>query len=201
MSDNVTAKSSGVSFTPHPAGQFVAQAVDVIDLGERVDDGKSFGNPPSLQRKCVIMFRTGETNELGKLTDIGQEFTVSMNEKANLRKFLESWRGEKYSESQVMEGVPLHKLTGYFALITTTIETSRQGRKYGKILNAVPVPKAMRSVLPTFPVYEREEYWEKKKEEYAAGARQFKNEQGSAPSNEEPEPEYTGDDGDSSLPF
>ena len=92
MADEVIAQDSSAKFKPHPEGQFVAQCVDVIDLGKRVESypGKSKRIVP----KVAVLFRTGSLGEDGQPIDIGAEFTVSMNEKAGLRAFLESWRGK-----------------------------------------------------------------------------------------------------------
>ena len=86
-------------FLPHPEGQFVAVCCDVIDLGEKVDDYP--GTPPKLSPKCALVFRTGEKNaDTSEAIDIAQEYTVSMGEKANLRKALESWRGKPYRKGE-----------------------------------------------------------------------------------------------------
>lgn len=173
MSDEVTAKGSDKKFQSHPQGQFAGQCVDVIALGEKVVTYP--GTPDYLASKCAIVFRTGEKNpDTGDLIDIAQEFTVSMGDKANLRKFLESWRGKPYTASQLDEGVPLHKLTGQWALLTIAHKTSQKGRTYAIIQTAVPLPKMMQAGVPIFPPYVRADYWQTRKDEYAKGAQDFR---------------------------
>lgn len=173
MSDTITAKGNDAKFRPHEEGQFVAQCVDTIDLGERVEEFA--GKPKKLSPKCAIVFRTGETNpETGEPIDVAKEFTVSMGEKANLRKFLEAWRGKKYTAEQVAEGVPLHKLTGNFGLLSVEHRLSGGGKTYANIAAIVGVPKQMAESLPTFPVYSRAEFWAERKKEYAEAARKFR---------------------------
>lgn len=175
MPDQITAKgSTGESkFLPHPIGQFVAQCVDAIDLGEKVEDYP--GMPEKLTQKCALVFRTGEKNpQNGEFIDVAQEFTVSMNEKANLRKALESWRGQAYSEAQCVDGVPLHKLAGSWALIGVAQKTSKKGRVYAVVQSIVGVPKAMREAVPTFPAYSRPDFWADRKKEYADAASKFR---------------------------
>jgi hypothetical protein len=128
MPDTITVKDTGAKFAPHPEGQYAALCVDTIDLGERVE---SFpGKPPKCSAKCVIAFWTGEENpDTGERLLVHAEFTVSMNERAGLRKFLEDWRGKSYREEEAKSGVPLHKLVGVPALISIEHKTSANNRR------------------------------------------------------------------------
>jgi len=198
VSDTITAKGSDSKFQAHPEGQYVAVAVDTIDLGERVE---SFpGKPDKLAHKCAIVFRTGERNtETGEYIDVAREFTVSMGEKANLRKFLEQWRGKPYSSEQVEAGVPLHKLTGNPGLLSVAQKISGGGRTYANIVSCVGVPKQMQGALPTFDAYQRADYWETRKKEYAEAARKFRADAGAPPAGSDDD--RIPDEDDDSLPF
>ena len=201
MSDTINAKneSGSAKYAPHKNGQFVAQCVDVIDLGEKVDSGPNY--PDKLSPKCVLVFRTGEKNEKGEPHDVAQEYTVSMYEKANLRKALETWRGQPYTEGQVNDGVPLHKLMGQWALITVAHKQSKKDRTYAFIQSIIGVP-AMLKERPVFDSYKRAEFWQERKDEYAQDAAKFRalhaapagaiDDEGFPPAS---------DDDDSSLPF
>ena len=200
MSDQVTARGSDSKFKSHPEGQYVGVCVDVIDLGDNVE---SFaGQPDKLSHKCVLVFRTGERNEeLGTYIDVSREFTVSMGEKANLRKFLEQWRGKPYETSQIEDGVPLHKLTGQPGLLTVSHKRSGKDRIYANITACVGVPKQMAAAVTKYTDYKRDEWWEKKKTGYAEAARKFMAESAPSTSDEfEDFPDGAGDD-DSQLPF
>ncbi len=180
MSDPINAKGSDSKFKPHPEGQFVAVCADTIDLGERVETFA--GTPPKLAKKCAIVFRTGERNEqTGEPVDIAREFTVSMGEKANLRKFLEQWRGKPYNAQQVEDGVPVDKLTGQPALLTVSHSVSSQGKTYANITACVGVPKQMQGSAPAIGDYVRAEFWAKKKKEYREAADKFRADQGAPP--------------------
>src|SRR5438045_7350404 len=83
MHDTITARSSNAKYLSHPEGQFVAQCVDVIDLGDKVEQYQDA--PKKLVPKCALVFRTGEKNaETGEYIDIAREFTISMGDTANL---------------------------------------------------------------------------------------------------------------------
>ena len=198
MSDTINATAAESKFTPHPEGQFVAKCVDVIDLGEVVTDFP--GTPKSLSKKCALVFRTGQQNpENNEVIDIAAEFTVSMGDKANLRKFLEAWRGKAYTPEQIKDGVPLHKLTGNWGLLTIEHKKSGKGRTYAKINSIAGVPALMLKHLPALDDYkDRADFWAEKKKANADAVRLYKAEIGAT--HEEPEVGGT-DDMDDDLPF
>ena len=200
MSDTITAKGSDSKFKPHPAGQFVGQCVDTIDLGDRVETFA--GQPSKLTHKCALVFRTGEKNEqTGEYIDIAREFTVSMGEKANLRKFLEQWRGRAYTSEQIEEGVPLHKLTGNHGLLTIAQATSQSQRTYANITACVGIPKQMQSSTKKYDDYVRADFWAERKKEYAEQARKFRSEQAPASGPDYEDFPQFDENGDEALPF
>ena len=204
MSDTILAKGTESKFAPHPEGQFVGQCVDVLALGDKVQDFP--GTEPYLAPTCALVFRTGEQNhETGECIDIAREFTVSMGEKANLRKFLEQWRGRPYTKEQVTAGVPIDKLTGQHALLSVAHRTSGKGRVYANITACVGVPKAMLATVTAYTDYVRAEYWETKKQEYAEAAARFKADQSPKATKHDGTfddfPAALEDDDDSNLPF
>lgn len=177
--DPVNAKNEGKPFPVHPEGQFAARCVDVIDLGESVSTFP--GTPPYIAQKVALAFWTGETDPNPEVQQDGpvtvvMEFTLSMGEKANLRKFLQSWRGKAYTDEQAKEGVPVDKLYGAAALVSVEQFTSKAGRKYARISSIAPLPKQMASAVPPVEqiAYERDEWWGKKKEQYAKEAAEFR---------------------------
>lgn len=198
MPDTILAKGSDSKFKPHPAGQFVGQCVDSINLGESVETFA--GELPKLVAKCALVFRTGERNEqTGDFIDIGREFTVSMGEKANLRKFLEQWRGKAYTSEQVDAGVPLEKLVGNHGLLTIAQRESKTKRVYGEITACVGIPKQMAASVTAYADYIRADYWEQKKKDYAEAARKYRADMAvpDVPGDDFPEPF----DDDDDLPF
>jgi hypothetical protein len=176
MSDAITATAAPSTFKAHDEGQFVGQCVDTINLGEKVQDFP--GTKPYLAPTCALVFRTGERNpETGEYIDIAKEYTVSMGEKANLRKDLQTWRGKPYTPEQIDAGVPLDKLTGNHALLTVSHRTSGKGRTYANITAIVGIPKQMTNGTTDYRgEYTRAEYWETRKKEYAEAAAKFRAE-------------------------
>lgn len=200
MSDPITAKASGNTFKIHPAGQFIAQCVDTIDLGDKLEEFP--GNPPKLVHKCALVFRTGEQNEeTGEYIDVAKEFTVSMGDKANLRKFLEQWRGKAYTPEQLDAGVPLHKLTGNHGQITVAHTKTKKGNDFAVLTACVGVMAQLKSHTKDWAgTYTRGEWWDKRKKEYAEEAQKFRAEQAPTTHDDADFGGFPADD-DDSLPF
>jgi hypothetical protein len=196
--DVLTVKDTSTSFTPAPEGQHQAVAVDVIDLGERVEQFQS--NPARIVHKVALVYQIDEENpETGKPFEIAVEKTVSFNSKAGLRKWVEAWRGKAYTEDEAkQQGAPLHKMVGVNGFIVIEHKVSKGGRTYGLASNIMPKPKNVPAISPDG--YERADYWTKRKEEYAAGVATHRALQQTAASYDEM-PAALQDEDESDLPF
>ena len=158
MADTITAKAEPSTYTRIPEGPHQVVCVDVIDLGE-VHDAKW----NKISRKCALVFQSQETDPATKKRyEIAERFTISMHEKARLRKFLGQWRGKSYSDAEASAGVPLDKLEGANALIN--VEHRQVGEKtYANILSIGPLAKGMEKVKAEG--YTRSPRWLEKKEQ------------------------------------
>lgn len=166
MADPVTARDEGQAFIAHNEGQFAAVCADVVDLGQRVEQYP--GKPARVVPKCALVF---VTNTPGETKDVSVEVTVSMGEKATLRKLLEDWRGKSYTPEQAQAGVPLDKLVGHGALISVEHKRSAKGRTYAKIKSLAPLPKEM--TAPSVNGYVRPDFWAARKKAYSEEAARF----------------------------
>lgn len=121
-------KNSGADFEKLEAGSYLARCVQMVHIGT-VEE--TIGGKPKKLNKVRITFEL--PSELKVFNEangeqpylFSKDYTLSMSEKANLRKMLESWRGEKFSEEQaesfditVLLGVPcmlsiIHNEKGY----------------------------------------------------------------------------------------
>jgi len=201
MPDTIVAKSESNYILP-PEGLHLAVCVDTIDLGEKVE---SFQNEPKkLVHKIAIVWQIDEMNEKGKPFEVSQEYTLSFGELAALRKLLTSWRGKSYTNDEVKNGVPLHKLVGVCCMLQVEHKTSGSGKTYAKVLSAMPVPKGMPKMEAS--AYTRWDGWAKRKAEYAQNAATFRSLSGSANGNGASDDEFEGfppplEDQDDDLPF
>jgi len=133
---------SGSKYGPHPEGQFNAVCIDVVDLGmiESTFDGIT-----KSQHKCQIRFFCGEPDEDGGdkwLTS--SRFTVSLHEKANLRRFLKSWRGKDFTEAELKK-FDLETLIGVPAFLQVSHAVSKGGNTYASIDTVMRLPKGQQA--------------------------------------------------------
>lgn len=188
-------------FEPHPEGTFLARCVDVIDLGEKVEQFEM--NPKKLVPKIALVFVTGEFREFNgkpELHTLTKEFTASFGDRANLRKFAESWRGKSYKDSELTNGVDFGKMAGAYAQISVEHKVSRQGRTFANIASISPVMKGVEKPAHLGAEYERPKYLMDKKAQYAEDAAKFRKEIGAPPASTDfREPPKAASDDD--LPF
>lgn len=137
----IATNNGGGSFTPHPEGQFAATCADVHDLGmlEVVWEGVK-----KRQHKIDIYFFGGEFMEReGKQIPlmVRRRFTLSLNEAGNLRPFLESWRGKKFTAEEE-KGFDVEALIGAPAFIQVS-HNENAGNVYANIDTIMRLPKGM----------------------------------------------------------
>lgn len=144
MAINATSESNGGNFTPVPSGTHVARCYQMIELG-------TITEPYLGEMKTSKKVRIGwelplETKEFKqgegqKPYVISKDFTLSMHEKATLRKFLESWRGKAFTEEEAKK-FDITKLLGAPCMMSV-VEEVKEGKSYSKISNVSTMPKGM----------------------------------------------------------
>ena len=67
-------------------------------------------------------------------------FTFSLNEKANLRQILESWRGRKFTSTE-LEGFDLSKLLDVPCQLQVVHKQGKEGRNFANVKNVIPAPR------------------------------------------------------------
>lgn len=141
---SIIAQNKGGNYEPVPAGNHLARCYSMIQIGTVIDP--TFQTPRSLVRitwelpgeRKVFKEENGE-----QPYSISKEYTISMNEKANLRKDLESWRGKGFSEQEA-EAFDITKLLGVPCLLNVIHKKSKQGNNtYAVVSGISPVPKGM----------------------------------------------------------
>lgn len=164
--DQITARAEPLKpWSKASEGQAQCVLVDVIDLG--MQQTTYMGGPPKMQHKCALVWQIEEINpDTGKPFEMSKEFTVSMGELANLRKFLGMWRGKSYSDAEAAEGAPLHKLYAVNGLMQIEHKQSKSNpeRSYATIVSVTPLPKNMQKIHPN--EYNRSEHWKEKIKTY-----------------------------------
>ncbi len=125
--------NQGGDYEKCPVGVHPAWCVWVIDLGTQNSD--LYG----AQKKVWIMFETpGERMTDGRPFGVSHFYTASLNEKANLRKDLESWRGKPFSKEELAD-FDLKNVIGKPCLLN--IVHNEKGKV--EIAGLMPLPKGM----------------------------------------------------------
>lgn len=133
------------NFEPVPAGNHVARVYSIIHLG--VIQGEYMGQPNEKDTVRITFELPNETKVFKEGTEpqpmvISSEFTLSMGEKANLRKFVEGIEGVAFHDEEA-ETYDVTELMGKTCLINVVHKISAAGSKYAKIQSAAPLPKGM----------------------------------------------------------
>lgn len=141
----------GGDFSPVPAGTHTAICDMVVDLGEQRIVSQMFGE--SIKHQVYIRWqipaerveweKDGQKHEGPAV--IGKTYTLSLSEKANLRKDLQAWRTRPFTPDE-LRGFDIAKLLGAPATITVT-HTEKNGKTYanvaslGGLMKGVPKPE------------------------------------------------------------
>jgi len=130
--------SGGGDFTPAPEGTHPATCMAVIDLGTQYNERWK-----KQQHKVLIGWEldTDEKRGDGEPFIAWRRYTMSLHEKAGLRKDLEAWRGRKFTTEE-LAGFDLHNILGKPCVLTIT-HTVTDGNTYANVASVAALPKRM----------------------------------------------------------
>jgi hypothetical protein len=139
-----TAKSeNGRDFAPAPAGVHQAVCVDVVDLG--ILD-VTWQGVTKKQHKVNVAWQIAEDRDDGKPFLVFKRYTLSLHEKAGLRKDLEAWLGRKFGRDDEM-GFDVESMVGRNCLLNIT--HNEVGEKvYANVVSIMPLAKGMPTMSP-----------------------------------------------------
>jgi len=165
----IVAKASGdgQTFTPAPAGVHQAVCVDVVDLG-LLD--VTWQGVKKTQHKVNVAWQIAEDRDDGKPYLVFKRYTLSLSEKANLRKDLESWRGKKFTRDEEM-GFDIERLIGVNCLLNIT-HNEVKDKTYANVVSIMPLVKGM----PTISARDYVRKMDRQPEEAAAPSRDDEHE-------------------------
>lgn len=154
------------------AGTTQAVCCAVWDLGLQKT---SFNGEEKIQHKVIIAW---EVTELINAPDseyhskpymLNKKYTLSLSEKANLRKDLESWRGHPFTAEELAGGFDLEKLYGINCLIGIKHEPDRNdpSKVYANVTAILPLTKGTEKIQPLRGKDEAPPKWVIEKQEQA----------------------------------
>lgn len=137
------AGGDGGNFQPAPVGVHQAVCVDVIDLGvlETTWQGQT-----KKQHKVNLAWQINEDRDDGKPFLVFKRYTLSLHEKAGLRKDLESWRGRKFTRDEEM-GFDVETIIGANCLLNVT-HNNVGDKTYANVVSIMPLAKGMPQMSP-----------------------------------------------------
>lgn len=145
---------SGGDFELAPAGTHLAVCYRIIDLGTQ--KSTYLGKEKDAHKIMLSWELPEESMKDGRPFTISQRYTWSMNEKANLRKHLEAWRGLKFTDKDFgTAGFNIQKVLGVGCLLT--VAHSEEGEK--QFANITGVSKLMKGMATPKPTNELAYLW------------------------------------------
>jgi hypothetical protein len=146
-------KSTGEKFALPEAGTTRAVCCGIWDLGMQKT---TFQGKEKIQHKVIIAWEieekinSPESEFHGQPYMLSKKYTLSLSDKANLRKDLESWRGKPYTETEAQAGFDIEKLYGVscFLGIAHQPDRSDPSKIYANVTAILPLPKGMEKIKP-----------------------------------------------------
>lgn len=148
------AKDSGESFERELPSSGIQHAVcsKIFDLGKQMNE---FQGQQKLQHKVLFVWELAETMQTGEYAGkrfvVHKEYTLSLHERATLRKDLESWYGKSIPEEKAREGIDLEKMLKSQCTLNVTRRTSKSGNEYAVVSGVMPAQKDAPMLFPELP--------------------------------------------------
>jgi hypothetical protein len=137
-------ETGGGDFELTPAGTFQARCYMIVDLGTQ--ENATFD--PS--RKIKIVWEIDELMKSGKPFSIGKDYTLSLSEKAHLRKDLEGWRNKVFTREE-LDGFDVFNVINAQCMLNIVHDTSAKGKTYAKVQSIMSLPKSANKLEPVNP--------------------------------------------------
>ena len=149
---------NGGNFKRVPSGVHIGRCYSLVDLGTQTTNGQ-YGEKQ--QHKIRVGWELfGEDEEGNPLVvdvdgkqmpmTISKSYTVSLHEKAGLRKDLAAWRGKDFTEEEA-KAFDVSKLVGAYCMVNVTT-SENNGKTYSNVGGLTPLPAALKNAKPA-PVH------------------------------------------------
>lgn len=153
----IFATDSGTTRELIPAGNYIARCYQMIEIGtvtENVMGKQVVAKKVRIGWELPEETRVFDEKKGAQPLVISKEYTLSMNEKANLRKDLASWRGKDFTQEEV-KYFDITKLIGVPCMLNIIHKPgiSDPSKIYEKIAGITGIPKGMKppaQITPTF---------------------------------------------------
>jgi hypothetical protein len=142
----VASNTGGTTYEPVPAGTYIARCFSMVHIGtvmETFQGESKLQNKVRLTWELPLELKVFNEDRGEQPYTLGKEFTLSLNEKATLRKFLESWRGKAFTEDEA-KSFDITVLLGKPCMLNVIHKVSQKnGKTYAEIASVSPMMKGM----------------------------------------------------------
>ena len=139
----IAKNTGGVEFEKAPEGTHLARCYRVIDLGTQVSPVYGTAHRKILLSwelpHELVTFKDGDGNEQTKPFTVHNRYTLSLSEKAHLRKDLTSWRGKAFTEEE-LDGFDLKNILGAPCLLSV-VHNHENGKTWVNIASVTKPTK------------------------------------------------------------
>jgi hypothetical protein len=137
-------ESGGKEFKLTPAGTHLARCYRIIDLGTQ--QSEYMGQMKFLRKVMLGWEIHGEEEDGTPLTTddgaplaIFKNYTLSWSENANLRKDLQGWRGQPWTDAEANR-FDLKNILGQWCMLNVIHRPGENGKTYANVAGIAPVP-------------------------------------------------------------
>jgi hypothetical protein len=146
--------TGGGDYKRVPSGSHVARCYSVIDLGTQTSTGQyGIKSQRKIQLGWEVLGDDDDGNPIvievdGKTLPltIRKSYTMSLHEKAGLRKDLAGWRGRDFTDDEAA-GFDVSKLLGAYAMLNVQI-SENNGKTYSNVASVSRLPNAFKDSKP-----------------------------------------------------
>jgi hypothetical protein len=130
---SLTIKATGGSdFELAPEGTYIARCFKIIDLGTQSTEWKGeTKHRPKVLISWELLDPEAHMSD-GQPFAVSKRYTASLNEKADLRKDLQAWRGKRFTDDE-LAGFDLKNVLGAYCQIQITHDEGNNGTTYANI--------------------------------------------------------------------
>lgn len=141
--------TEGQGFEPIAEGVHMAVCSQLIDLGMQVNKFKE----DSVQDKAMIVWEVDESytkDDVEHNRTISKEYTMSLHDKATLKKDLQAWRGKPFTEDE-LKGFSIINVLNKGCQLQIMHETKNE-KTYANIVSIMGMPKGVSAIPVTDPL-------------------------------------------------
>lgn len=140
----VESDTSSSNFIPVPPGSHVGRCYRIVDLGTQKTE--YLGQIKHLRKVMFGWELHGEDNdgkplvtEKGEPMAIFKNYTLSLNEKANLRLDLQSWRGKPFTDAEATR-FDIATVLGAWCMLNVIHRPGKDDKVFANVAGVSPIP-------------------------------------------------------------